>query len=102
MIRVTKYFVEVDHAVKGAAGPYPLIDLLSSSLLYFRVVPRNRDTLKWIQRTTDYLDAAHMSACNQLPICIDHILGVAPFGRIRQRYISQPGPRKSDIVQSLK
>jgi hypothetical protein len=55
MIRVAQYLVEVNHTVKGAAGPYPLVDLPSNGFLCVRIISGNREirSLKWNQRASD-------------------------------------------------
>src|SRR4029077_21001447 len=68
VIRIAENRVEIDYAIKGAAGPDRLVDRLPNCFFGFRVVARNVYALKRIDRGANQFDPAGMSAGNQLAV----------------------------------
>src|ERR1700730_12144645 len=101
MVRIPENRVEIDHAVKRAAGPDPLINRLPRDFLGFRVVARQIYAFKRANRGANQLDPASVSASDQLPVSVDQVLGSANIGWIGKVVRSQLCAGESDVIDSL-
>jgi hypothetical protein len=98
VFRIAHHLVEVNHAVKGAAGTYPLLDLLPLSLLCLRIVSGNGNAFERHQSTADYLNTAHVGARNQLPVGINQVFRGAHIRRVGEEDITQFRPWKAKLM----
>jgi hypothetical protein len=101
MIRIAQNRIEVNHAVKRAAGPDPFVYRLPSSFLRFRVVARNANTFKRADRDANQLDRVSVSAGNQLAIGVDQVPRCANVRWIGKVVHAQLCAGETDVIDTF-
>src|ERR1700685_3785479 len=101
MIRIAENRVEVDNAVKRAAGPDPFVNRLPNGLLGFRVVARKVYAFKRSDGGADQLDAVSVSAGNQLAIGVDQVLRSVNIRWIGKVVRAQLCAGETDVIEAF-
>src|SRR4029077_16042849 len=99
MIRIAHNRVEIDDAIKGAAGPNPFVYRLARCVLSFGVIASNGCPFTRRHCGANQLESPSMCARNQLPIRISDILNARYLGWISKILAVHFCTGKTDVIE---
>src|SRR4029077_20974658 len=101
MFRIAHNHIEINDAIKGAAGSDPFVYRLACCFLYFRVIAGDVHALTRGKRRADHFDSTSVRARNQLPVRISDILSAARLGWIGKILTVHFCTGKADVVNTF-